>query len=341
MLTFQEGYACRHSGACCSSDWPIPVEADRLETLRAAVADGRLRPVTASAGGPFLEVAPPQPSVGHPDVLLATHASRCVFHDASSSRCAIHAALGHAALPLACRQFPRQSVIDPRGVSVVLSHYCPTAASLLSASARSHDAVNIVVRHTASDGRSEYVGLDARTSLPPRLRPDMLMDWESWWQWEARSIVLLADARATPRELLNALRAAVEHVRTWRPTDGSLEDLICTAFGGSHRSAEFRRRAPLDLDDVWTSIPEDLRSAVSPPACNALDDGTVRRFLMAHAFANWTAHLGEGLRAWLRSIEAAHALLLEGYDVRQTDLILRHLVEPDELARRLSAVERQ
>jgi Fe-S-cluster containining protein len=73
--------------------------------------------------------------------LLARVNGRCVFLDDPENagdaptpepgRCRIHAALGHEALPLACRQFPRVTVEDPRGVSVTLSHYCPTAAGLL------------------------------------------------------------------------------------------------------------------------------------------------------------------------------------------------------------------
>jgi hypothetical protein len=40
-------------------------------------------------------------------------------------------ALGRTALPLACRQFPRVVVRDPRGMSIVLLHYGPTAAAQL------------------------------------------------------------------------------------------------------------------------------------------------------------------------------------------------------------------
>jgi hypothetical protein len=61
-------------------------------------------------------------------------------------------------------------------------------------------------------------------------------------------------------------------------------------------------------------------------------------FLAAHAFANWTAHLGQGLRSWLRSVEAAYVLVNE-LGVRQTDLLLRHLADPNELARVWSRAE--
>jgi hypothetical protein len=67
----------------------------------------------------------------------------------------------------------------------------------------------------------------------------------------------------------------------------------------------------------------------------------ITRVLAAHAFANWTAHMGRGLRTWLRSLEAVHASIASGFDVAQVDLLLRHLADPAELARAWSEVERQ
>jgi hypothetical protein len=95
------------------------------------------------------------------------------------------------------------------------------------------------------------------------------------------------------------------------------------------------------LREIHEAIPPELRPESShrhvdtrrPPA------HVVRSFLAAHAFANWTAHLGEGLRTWLRAIEAAFALLELGYGVRDADLLLRHLADPYRLARVWSAVE--
>jgi hypothetical protein len=66
-----------------------------------------------------------------------------------------------------------------------------------------------------------------------------------------------------------------------------------------------------------------------------------QRFLMAHAFANWTAHLGEGLRSWLWSIQAAHGLAASGLSAGDADLLLRHLADPHALARAWSRAERE
>ena len=49
----------------------------------------------------------------------------------ATSQCAIHRVLGHDALPSACRHFPRAAVTDDLGTFVTLSHFCPTAASML------------------------------------------------------------------------------------------------------------------------------------------------------------------------------------------------------------------
>jgi hypothetical protein len=66
----------------------------------------------------------------------------------------------------------------------------------------------------------------------------------------------------------------------------------------------------------------------------------MRGFLAAHAFANWTAHLGQGLRSWLHAVETARALLEVGLGIRQADLVLRHLSDPHALAASFSQVER-
>ena len=97
---------------------------------------------------------------------------RCAFHDGDAHRCEIHRVLGHDALPLSCRQFPRVVVLTPAGVSVGLSHYCPTAAGLLFSEGA---PVAIVEDAPAFPRDAEYEGLDARASLGPLLRPDALL----------------------------------------------------------------------------------------------------------------------------------------------------------------------
>jgi hypothetical protein len=92
-LDFHAPYRCRHAGACCRAGWTIPFE------------DGTV--AARDAGG------------------------ACTFLDGRARRCSIQRARGLQALPLTCRMFPRIVLHDARGTFVSLSHFCPTAASLL------------------------------------------------------------------------------------------------------------------------------------------------------------------------------------------------------------------
>jgi hypothetical protein len=310
-LSFHAPYRCANSGVCCTSGWPIPVESDRVDIVVGHLpAKYQTRPLT----------------------LLPLEEHRCVLHDATLARCRLHEAAGHEALPLACRQFPRVTVVDPRGASVTLSHYCPTARALLDDDA----AIAIVEDAERFPTSAEYEGLDVRGPWPPLLRDAMLMDWSSWWLWEARSIAVIADFDGTPELALGALANAAAQVRRWRPVDGPLDEAIDRAF-------EAARRAPrqwtvaADVTQGWmaalqASVPAGLRSGVRPslpappPTARVLS-----RYLAAHAFANWAMHLGGGLDAWLASIQLAYVAALT-YGIGDADLLIRHFADPRETA---------
>ena len=328
VLAFHAGYQCRHAGACCTSSWPIPIEADRHARVNAALASGALR--TMSDVGAFVE---PVDDDDEAPVLLATSHGRCVFHD-PAGRCVIHTALGHDALPLACRQFPRVSVIDPRGVSATLSHYCPTACRLLDDDSGA-DA-SIVVNTPRFPSGGEYVGLDARTALPPLLRPGMLMDWESWWELEGLTVDTLLASGASAGHALDRVRGVVTALQAWRPGDGSLIGVIHDAF--SRTAAEPAPASSGLIAAAFNAVPAQSRSSAQWTSSESTSDQAARRFLAAHAFANWTMHLGDGLMAWLRSIETAHAFVTAGAGVRHADLVLRHLIDPKAFASKLSRV---
>jgi Fe-S-cluster containining protein len=337
-LSIHATYRCQRTGACCTSNWPIPIEADRLARLRVALASGALRPSTEV---PDCFHAPPDAPPDTP-ALLATVDHRCVFFDAAAGRrCRVHEALGHDALPLACRQFPRVVVRDSRGVSIVLSHYCPTAAAMLDLDA----AVTIVESPPAFPIAGEYEGLDVRGAFPPLLRPGVLMDWDSWWDFERCAVEFLGNSGDTATATLARLARIVDHVREWQPGNGTLDDRIQSAFAGDQAIISDPRAidsADARAAEVIAAIPSELNA---PDVARPNESGSprvraVHRFLAAHAFANWTAHLGLGLRTWLRSIDAADALLRTGRTFRETDLILRHLADPKILAERWSAGER-
>jgi hypothetical protein len=237
--------------------------------------------------------------------LLPLTEGGCVFRHAH--RCSIHQSLGHDALPVACQQFPRVSVIDPRGASVTLSCFCPTALAMLD---EFDGPIEIINSQLSILNSAE--GLDARTSLPPALRPDVLFDWESWWEFE-RLAVSEFNRGETPREILARLSAIVEDIRAWNVGEGELIERVRAAFPA--------RRADLEV--------------------RTDNDAAARRFLACHAFANWTAHLGAGLRTWLRSLETVVFLLEEGWTIREVDEWLRHWADPRRLAAAWSLSEKE
>lgn len=251
--------------------------------------------------------------------------------------------MGHQSIPLACRQFPRQSVTDPRGTSVTLSHYCPTAHAQLD---RATGPVTIVDGGAAFPRYGEYVGLEASRDIPPLLHSRCLMTWEQWWLIEARAVALVSEhaESALPR-----LARAVEHLHAWRPGSTAFADVIHRAFD----------LASLGDETPWEPTPAevnahiaDAMSAIPPEwtddAARALTPGITPppwpvfgRFLAAHTFANWTAYNGPGLRTWFRSIEAAGCLVWRTGDAGSVDLILRHLADSSALITRWNRAERR
>lgn len=327
LLSFHAPYRCRDAGVCCSSGWPIPIDPPERRAAERALAERRAIPVRPVS----------EPFVEHDatTAVLAVVEGACVFYRRNGERrCELQRAAGPAAQPLACRQFPRVSVHDPRGTSVTLSHYCPTSAALLA----SRGAIAIVSDPPGFPADGEYVGLDARQSFPPSLRPDLLMDWESWWEWERLSVQAIADAPTTGHAL-SRLRAAVEAARVWRPADSALVDAVRRAFEAKPASPFVARHAAVVRRDVIDALPAGVPVPSDAETAAAPGEATMRRFLAAHAFANWTAHLGRGLRTWLRSIEAAYVLASNGSGVRGADLWIRHLADPQALADTWSAAE--
>ena len=286
-----------------------PVERSLTARLPGRTSSARI----AQAGGP---------------VLLATAAGRCVFHDAAACRCRIQRALGHAALPLACRQFPRVSAADPRGTSVTLSHYCPTAARLLE----DDGAVTIDLDPAAFPPDGEYVGLERVTALPPLLRPDMLMDWDSWWECE-RLASKRWPLRPSPERRGATGPTPWRRLRTWRPTRARSSIASAPVVRGACRRYRTgpATTAVADLNRVLDAI----RPSTGPPASPRI--GAARLPARSHGSSPRTPSPTGRLTSargsdMVRSIDAAHALATRA-GVRQADLLLRHLADPAALAR--------
>ena len=292
-LSMHLPYSCRHSGACCSSGWAIPIEPGRVERVNL------LRP-----DGSWLHPS----SVALPDVagiLRVSESGHCVFHRGD---CEIQRAFGPAALPSACQHFPREVLIDARGVFVTLSHYCPTAADLLF----SHTGPVAIVEGPPAVPEGEAEGLDARDVLPPLLTAGVLMDLDAYAAWEAHIVrELTASDERSADEVLTQLEADLAVLQRWRPGGAPLVDLV--------RRLEERPLASAAQGDDAAPI--------------------ARRYLAARAFASWMPYQGGGVAAGLGSLRFAlkvlgdHCARLPLKDaIRQTDLRIVHLLSRDSVA---------
>lgn len=373
-LTIHADYACRHSGRCCTSGWAIPVETPLYRELSDALADGRLQPPAgAEMAAPFL-VHDPRPADAA--ALLAVRPSgACAFFDGTPSNlCALQRQGGVAWLPSACRHFPRVALLDARGTSMTLSHYCPTAARQLF---RTDVPLAITDAPAAFPADGTYEGLDARDTWPPLLRPGVLADLEMYDLWEAHLVRACADEALRPEEALYQVVRVTEALRAWTVDEGLLVErarAVCAAPRPAHpaEAAAFTAR---HLDASWPLhrlVSASIPAALSPspdapwmplvwhdrvePAWRALAR-PIRRYLAARGFANWLAYQGQGLRTVVAGLATAlavlrveavrlaarsdrpldEALLLEAF--RESDRRLVHLASPDDLARRLAAAE--
>lgn len=377
-LSCHVDYACRHSGVCCRAGWPLPVEAGVVGAIDRAVTDRRLATVDGERVWFIERVDAPDGVVG---TLSHTATGACVFHrvhagdagPAGQHECAVHATLGHEALPSTCQHFPRVCLVDERGVRVSLSHVCPTAASLLVDDTR---PVTIVRGPAAVPGRTVPEGLDARGQLPPRLSARVLADWDGLTAWEAHVIRVLAgpDATAgTAERALARLAGDAEVLAAWTPQAGTLVAAVARLAD----RVDAGTPAPVDLDAeasrrwrhsalvratcrapwVWPDPPaglEALDARVVAPVW-ASHATVVRRYLAARAFGAWATYrldAAHGLVRWLTLVvdvlrvecAAQCAGASGGLDrerltaaIRQADLLLLHYADDGAVAEALTA----
>ena len=364
-LSIHADYRCRHSGACCTADWDVPVELPIYRSLDERLRNGSLRVAPAAE--------PLSPFIVEPDLpddaaamLERTSRGDCVFFERGTHLCVVHRDAGEDTLPATCRHFPRLAVADSRGTFLTLSHYCPTAASMLF-----RDDVDLeVVEGPSAFPFADYDGLTVTADdLPPLLSPTMLMDPEAYSTWE-RHMVRRCRGDVSPESVVDTLGSDVAQLRTWRPGSSSLVEAIqrlpesfnvVPPHGSLVESIRLRA-------EVVAAIPDDLRPAADE---NGLEETYVslvlpiwrtfqrpiNRYLAAKAFASWTAYQGRGLATIVRGLEAALALLrveasrqcrdasrpldrdlmLEA--IRTADFALNHLAGGEELAEAWSAAE--
>lgn len=327
-LSIHADYRCHNSGVCCRSRFEIPVERDAEARIRAGIDQGRLR-----AGSEWA-----RPVAGLPHgarVVLRLRADGdCVFLEAGERPlCALQRVLGEDAMPPACRQFPRVATLTPSGVSLTLSHYCPTAASLLF---RDELPLAVVSDPPAFPPTWPYEGLDARDALPPLLRPGVLMSWAAHARLEEHAVALFGREELAVEQALARLSAQAEALRGWTPALGRFDDHVARVIGDSDRAggpaagglessleswlAAWERVAalvppghplPASPRGALGAVGETALGRVSPAvdaACRKLRR-PVGRWLAARAFASWLPLQGNGVRTSIQGLRLAHGVL--------------------------------
>ncbi|HEY6362054.1 MAG TPA: hypothetical protein VIX63_13155 [Vicinamibacterales bacterium] len=368
-LSIHADYRCRHSGACCATDWDVPVELQVFRNLDAALKGDRLRVMgPPGRSGPAFMTGDDLPGDAAA-VLARTAEGHCVFFDRGSRFCVVHRDLGEAMLPATCRHFPRLAVRDARGTFISLTHYCPTAASMLFR----EDVPLEIVTSPPAFPPGDYDGLEVDAhAWPPLLHPRVLMDLDGYAAWERHMVTRCANRAAAPEMVLATLERDARILRTFAPDGRSLSDPVRAlpadlVDARAHVSLE----ASLLLHaEVMGAVPDDLKPA--PDERGLLDvyvrdvaphwsdwHAALNRYLAAKAFASWTAYQGRGLLSVVRGLQAAlalvrveaarqcrnarrpldQALLLEAF--RGADFALNHLAVGEDLAAAWSSAERQ
>jgi hypothetical protein len=240
-------------------------------------------------------------------LLSMLDANPCQFFAPDTRLCAIHRDLGAGFKPAPCRHFPRVALLDARGVSLTLSHVCPTAASTLF---RDDARLAIVENPPAWRATDDYEGLDARGVLPPLLRPGLLWDLDGYSAWEEQAIDYLARAVRAPEGSLGRLRAVAERIQQWTPGDSSLREHVIRSF----EALRHDRTPDVEAGSAWGS-----------------NGPVVNRYLAARLFASWVPYRADRLTALVDDLDrtldvlnanAAGTTLLEA--IRATDLRVVH-----------------
>jgi hypothetical protein len=334
--------------------------------LNEAVEDGRLQ-LHASARhlSPFV-LGPDLPE-GAAAILERTEHGECVFLDRGTKLCIVHRDIGEAALPATCRHFPRLAVRDSRGTFISLSHFCPTAASMLFR----QDCPLAIVAEPRAFPLADYEGLVVTDNdLPPLLSPTMLMDSPGYSAWERHMVDRCATTGCSPEIVLATLERDARLLRAWKPGGQALAAAVASLpqCPVPTEPAKTLDASLVLYNQVIQAIPDDLRPLPDQRRLDLAFDQHVHsgwpgfyvplnRYLATKAFASWTAYQGRGVLTVVRGLEAALAIVRvecarlcrdAGRDLdagslrdafRCADFILNHLAVGENLAQTWSSVE--
>ena len=348
-LSFHGNYKCRNTGICCSSAWEIAVETDVEVRLSAVIAqDPRHLPNGPNGFRPMAD-----PPTGCTSALRRVDSTgSCWFRDEPARACAIHRNFGLETLPSACRHFPRVCLLEPGVVSVSLSHYCPTAATLLFDDSKDFE---LVAGPPAFPSDWPFEGLDVRGAYPPFLRPGVLLGFDGLRAFEDRAVAVLS--REPLWEALATIEAAVESARAWTVGAGPLCELVADSFLYPRRDSGDERRVADPRGILLAALTEMTTPMVGlpdfrpgPPAVSSMVDLALRKYLASRLIAAWITFQGDDLRSVVRYLRLCldTVFLFESARgpeesdavrwkeaVRHADLWILHYCDPDRLVRNL------
>ena len=277
--------------------------------------------------------------------------------------------------------FPRVALRDARRWTVTLSHFCPTAASLLF---EDDEDVQIVDAPASLIDVGPLDGLDAADVIPPLLRDGVLMDLDSFSEWESQAIRVLTARRCTPDASLSQLERLTDELARWSPGDGDLIERVRAVFqfggervprdgerpirgAGLHGNPANGERGLRDGDRPILTAglhgspangqrplsdgERPIRSAglQACPADDGAESRAVQRWLAAHLFGNWIAYQGRGLRTIVRYLRACLdvfriELARDGdalQAIRRSDYLIVHESDSQQLATSIDALTRR
>jgi hypothetical protein len=341
-LSAHASYECRHSGACCTAGWSIPVEPHARTVLQ-------------------VDWLAPQPD------------GACPQYDRSAARCRVHRDHGEDVLPRSCHHFPRRALVDDRGCFVTLSHFCPTAASLL---VDADDPLRVIEGPPGFREDRGYDGLTACGDWPPLLTSHVLFDRESYSEWERHLVDRISSAPGDVETVLHRVADDAERLRVWNASEGSLLNWTRAVIEGTAPDVahdNYERYEPYTHAAAYAfvsgCVPDGLPAPALPDDFAAVDrllvephwqrhSRIVKRYVATKGFGSWTAYQWRDVRtqvaelfasATILRVECARAaqrlqrpldreILVEA--VRASDLLLVHLADRDLMVDWLRKAER-
>jgi uncharacterized protein YoaH (UPF0181 family) len=223
-----------------------------------------------------------------------------------------------------------------------------------------------------------YEGLDARGQWPPLVRPGVLFDLASYSRWE-QFIVSTFASGVSAGIALARIAATAERLRAWAAARGSFDSWMTrslqpSAIDSNSVAIYDRFRAPEAFEQLRRFVPEGLSApeALSEvTSIRELGSGVraVNRYLASKAFASWCAYESRGIRTLVaelfvselvlrveceRAWRAARRAPVDGTNsdaqgrldrslmieaIRQSDLLLMHLIDRKRMVEWLGQVE--